>query len=273
MGCGNSKTLSRRRLIKLINRKDAVDFICEEHENIMKIETPGTCDESTVAENDEPSRYADTAHLCHTMTLPGESSEYKNASYIDGYRHPKKYITCPAPLKNTRSEFWKMVWNHKSQIIVMLCNTIENGQTQCYRYWIPIEGVALRCGELEIKTVKISSTRRDYTITELMVTGDDGGNLKVTHFWYEQWQEHDLSPDELVFTDLLVMTKVYQLGIDARSSSIVVHCNNGLERSMAFCAVDICLTRLEKTGKLNNFVGIEEINGKTRSHYLSSKVR
>ncbi|XP_010076485.1 PREDICTED: receptor-type tyrosine-protein phosphatase O-like, partial [Pterocles gutturalis] len=53
-----------------------------------------------------------------------EGSDYINANYIPGYNSPQEYIATQGPLPETRNDFWKMVLQQKSQIIVMLtqCN-------------------------------------------------------------------------------------------------------------------------------------------------------
>ncbi|CAK6984511.1 receptor-type tyrosine-protein phosphatase O isoform X4, partial [Scomber scombrus] len=53
-----------------------------------------------------------------------EGSDYINANYIPGYKHPNEYIATQGPLPETRNDFWKMILQEKSPIVVMLtqCN-------------------------------------------------------------------------------------------------------------------------------------------------------
>lgn len=43
---------------------------------------------------------------------------------MQGYKHSKEYIATQGPLPETRNDFWKMVLQQKSPVIVMLtqCN-------------------------------------------------------------------------------------------------------------------------------------------------------
>lgn len=43
---------------------------------------------------------------------------------LQGYKHSKEYIATQGPLPETRNDFWKMVLQQKSPIVVMLtqCN-------------------------------------------------------------------------------------------------------------------------------------------------------
>ena len=57
-----------------------------------------------------------------------EGSDYINANYIDGYMKKKAFIATQAPIPDTISDFWRMVWMQNSLTIVMLSNEMENGR-------------------------------------------------------------------------------------------------------------------------------------------------
>jgi len=56
-----------------------------------------------------------------------EGSDYINANFINGYRQRSAYIATQGPLPSTVNDFWRMVWEHQSKCIVMLCNLQEDG--------------------------------------------------------------------------------------------------------------------------------------------------
>ena len=47
---------------------------------------------------------------------------------FQGYGPNKSYIATQGPKPNTLDDFWEMVWNENSSIIVMLCNCVEKGK-------------------------------------------------------------------------------------------------------------------------------------------------
>lgn len=52
----------------------------------------------------------------------------------DDPRNPS-YIAAQGPLMHTTNDFWQMVWEEESVVIVSLCRTIEYGSAKCYQFW------------------------------------------------------------------------------------------------------------------------------------------
>ena len=54
--------------------------------------------------------------------------------FSQGYGLPKSYIATQGPKPNTLDDFWEMVWNENSSIIVMLFKCVENGKVGVFCY-------------------------------------------------------------------------------------------------------------------------------------------
>ena len=55
--------------------------------------------------------------------------------YHQGYKTPSMYIAAQAPTEETSSDFWWMVWQEKSTVVVMVTNLVELGKQKCHKYW------------------------------------------------------------------------------------------------------------------------------------------
>lgn len=77
----------------------------------------------------------ETTRVCLQPLRGVEGSDYINASFVDGYRYRSSYIATQGPMAETTDDFWRMLWEHNSNIIVMLTKTKEMGRDKCHHYW------------------------------------------------------------------------------------------------------------------------------------------
>ena len=74
----------------------------------------------------------ESTRVCLTPVRAIEGSDYINASFIDGYRYRAAYIATQGPLLDTTEDFWRMLWEHNSTIVVMLTKLKEMGRVSSY---------------------------------------------------------------------------------------------------------------------------------------------
>ena len=48
--------------------------------------------------------------------------------HVQGYWKENEYIASQGPLTTTEDDFWRMVWEQNSRLIIMLTKTVENGK-------------------------------------------------------------------------------------------------------------------------------------------------
>uniref|UniRef100_A0A2K6GYN5 protein-tyrosine-phosphatase n=1 Tax=Propithecus coquereli TaxID=379532 RepID=A0A2K6GYN5_PROCO len=77
----------------------------------------------------------ESTRVCLQPIRGVEGSDYINASFIDGYRQQKAYIATQGPLAETTEDFWRMLWENNSTIVVMLTKLREMGREKCHQYW------------------------------------------------------------------------------------------------------------------------------------------
>jgi protein tyrosine phosphatase len=64
-----------------------------------------------------------------------DGSDYVNAAFLDGYKAPKRYIATQGPILTTTKDFWEMIWEQKTTVIVMLTRLLEGTKVKCEQYW------------------------------------------------------------------------------------------------------------------------------------------
>ncbi|XP_026493519.2 mucin-3B [Vanessa tameamea] len=115
------------------------------------------------------------------------TTEYINANYIMGPGSIRNYyIACQAPLSNTVTDFWRMIWEQNSRLIVMLTEYMENGVEKCYEYLPPseISDNKRTFGDYQI-ILKKREQRDKYAISSVQLINLATRTWReVTHLWY-----------------------------------------------------------------------------------------
>ncbi|KPI97071.1 Receptor-type tyrosine-protein phosphatase beta [Papilio xuthus] len=141
---------------------------------------------------EDKNRYSNVLPLPETrvpLTRLGNdpTTEYINANYVTGPGNIRNYyILCQAPLSNTVADFWRMIWEQNSRLIVMLTEYMENGVEKCYEYLPPSEvSDNKRCfGDFQV-VLKKREQRDKYAISSLQVIHLGTRTWReVTHLWY-----------------------------------------------------------------------------------------
>ncbi|XP_045501460.1 receptor-type tyrosine-protein phosphatase zeta [Colias croceus] len=141
---------------------------------------------------EDKNRYSNVLPLPETRVplkrIGGDpTTEYINANYVTGPGNIRNYyIACQAPLSNTVVDFWRMMWEQNSRLIVMLTEYLENGVEKCYEYLPPSEISDNRrtFGEFQI-ILKKREQRDRYAISSVQLINLSTRTWReITHLWY-----------------------------------------------------------------------------------------
>uniref|UniRef100_A0A5S6QYC8 protein-tyrosine-phosphatase n=1 Tax=Trichuris muris TaxID=70415 RepID=A0A5S6QYC8_TRIMR len=207
-----------------------------------------TCDAGGAMENLIKNRYRDVLPYDFNrvkLRLSGSSSsDYINASYINGCDGRVGYIATQGPLEHTVDAFWSMVAHSRVKTIIMLCELVEDGKTKCSKYW-PSVKEKKSYGNVKVCLVEESKLNVHYTVRKLALR-QDNEKREVKQFHFHQWPDHS-TPEEIgPLLDFLDLVREHQP--ETNPEPLVVHCSAGCGRTGTFCALDYarCLFKTEK---------------------------
>ncbi|ESO06781.1 hypothetical protein HELRODRAFT_98742 [Helobdella robusta] len=179
-----------------------------------------------------------------------EGSDYINANFIDGYRYKKAYIATQGPLASTTEDFWRMLWEHNSTIVVMLVKLREAGREKCHQYW-PSERSARY--QYFVVDPMAEYNMPQYILREFKVTdARDGQSRTIRQFQFTDWPEQGVPKSGEGFIDFIgqVHKTKEQFGQDG---PITVHCSAGVSKTGVFIALSIVLERMRYEGVVDLF--------------------
>nr|XP_023671620.1 receptor-type tyrosine-protein phosphatase F isoform X6 [Paramormyrops kingsleyae] len=198
----------------------------------------------------------ESTRVCLQPIRGVEGSDYINASYIDGYRQQKAYIATQGPLAETTEDFWRMLWEHNSTIVVMLTKLREMGREKCHQYW-PAERSARY--QYFVVDPMAEYNMPQYILREFKVTdARDGQSRTIRQFQFTDWPEQGVPKTGEGFIDFIgqVHKTKEQFGQDG---PITVHCSAGVGRTGVFITLSIVLERMRYEGVVDLFQTVKTL--------------
>ncbi|KAJ2123728.1 hypothetical protein IW147_002321 [Coemansia sp. RSA 720] len=174
--------------------------------------------------------------------------DYVNASYVQYFGGPM-YIATQGPLPATVDDFWRMVWEERSRVIVMLTKEFETGRPKCHRYWPARPGDVGVYGSLHVEFQAEAQHPDDASVIarRFLLTRPSMGqaSMCVTHLQYTGWADHGIPENPLGVLRLRQLAHQAQAegeqmaaGEQTTQIPMVVHCSAGCGRTGAFCVID-----------------------------------
>ncbi|KAK2908728.1 hypothetical protein Q8A67_004565 [Cirrhinus molitorella] len=192
----------------------------------------------------------ESTRVCLQPIRGVEGSDYVNGSFIDGYRQQRAYIATQGPLAETVEDYWRMLWEHNSTIVVMLTKLREMGREKCHQYW-PSDRSARY--QYFVVDPMAEYNMPQYILREFKVTdARDGQSRTVRQFQFTDWPEQGVPKSGEGFIDFIgqVHKTKEQFGQDG---PISVHCSAGVGRTGVFITLSIVLERMRYEGVVDIF--------------------
>jgi len=179
------------------------------------------------------------------------NSDYINAIYVEGNNHKHEYIATQHPLKDTISDFWKMIHQQGVQTVVMLHQMKENNENLPV-FW-PSVGKRACYGEMFVRTNLESSSEESIEI-KLKITHGNSDNEahEVKIFRFEEWPDKKLPKDTSKLLNLIKKVDDIKQH-DSQHKPVVVMCRDGGNRTGTFLSILINLNRFKATQTMDAF--------------------
>jgi len=251
-----------------------------EYSEILRYSVDGvnaSSEHSSHPDNKLKNRYLNIVAYDHsrvTLSVPPghkRTADYINANYIDGFERFQAYIGSQGPLDDTFDSFWRMIWEQRVYVVVMITNLVERGRKKCDMYW-PKEGT-LSYGQIDVTMVK-EAVLANYTIRELKVKHRKLKKKKwicsertVMQFHYTGWPDHGTPGDTLPVLSFI------RKSVNANPEDggpIIAHCSAGVGRTGTYIVIDAMIKQAAAKRELNVYGFLKHIRSQ-RNHLVQTE--
>ncbi|XP_077975103.1 receptor-type tyrosine-protein phosphatase epsilon-like [Styela clava] len=181
------------------------------------------------------------------VNLKGENEEtYINACYIHGYSKSRKFIATQGPLPTTIDDFWRMVVEQKSKVIVMLTKCVEAQKKKCEKYW-PDVGQEQIFGQIRVSCDK-EEVFGGYKKRTFTIYTEDEPAYQVEQYHFLNWPDHGVPVTTSNFY------RFYEACMGSHGNEdcpIIVHCSAGAGRTGAFIGYDCLIEEAARTNRVD----------------------
>ncbi|XP_038650763.1 receptor-type tyrosine-protein phosphatase C isoform X4 [Scyliorhinus canicula] len=251
----NVEPILAEHLIDEYRRKHADEsrLFLAEFQSIPRVFSKFNSKEARRGCNSIKNRYIDILPYDHNRVqltpVPGaHGSDYINASFIDGFNESRKYIAAQGPKEETSNDFWKMVWEQKATIIVMVTRCEEGKRPKCAQYWPNLDETSKPFGDIAVR-IGTEKWCPDYVIRKLYISNQEKGpEREVTHIQFIRWPDHGVPEDPHLLLKLRQRVNAFR---NLFSGPIVVHCSAGVGRTGSYIGIDAMMQGLETEGRVD----------------------
>ncbi|XP_044530849.1 receptor-type tyrosine-protein phosphatase C [Gracilinanus agilis] len=252
----NVEPIPAEMLLETYKRKVADEgrLFLAEFQSIPRVFSKFSSKDARKPFNQNKNRYVDILPYDHNRVelteINGDAgSDYINASYVDGFKEPRKYIAAQGPREETVDDFWRMIWEQKVTVIVMVTRCEEGNRNKCAEYWPTVEAGSQTYGDV---IVKINEYKRcpDYIVQKLNITNkrERTNGRDVTHIQFTSWPDHGVPDDPHLLLKLRRRVNAFS---NFFSGPIVVHCSAGVGRTGTYIGIDAMLEGLEAENRVD----------------------
>ncbi|XP_015274281.1 PREDICTED: tyrosine-protein phosphatase non-receptor type 6 [Gekko japonicus] len=243
------------------NRVQELNKRSQSEESLQKQDSKNLYDrhEGQRPENKSKNRYKNILPFDHSrvilqdreLNVPG--ADYINANYIknnlfgpEGFS--KTYIASQGCLDSTTNDFWQMMWQENSRIIVMTTREVEKGRNKCVPYWPEVRS-SKNYGPYIVEN-NGEHDALEYKLRHLRLSPVSNGEAvrDIWHYQYLSWPDHGVPSEPGGVLGFLDQVNQKQESIPG-AGPIVVHCSAGIGRTGTIIVIDMVMDMISIKGE------------------------
>ncbi|KAI8579911.1 hypothetical protein K450DRAFT_239698 [Umbelopsis ramanniana AG] len=178
----------------------------------------------------------------------------------------RRYISTQGPLPTTFDDFYNVIWEQNSYVIVMLTKEEEMNRIKCHRYWPSSVNESQCHGKMTVTLVsevsqpvpdrngQPNSNPDEVIVVRKLALEKQGSNDRriISQIQYMGWMDFGVPEDPLGTLRVIEMAGKTQTSYEQQATQnseplvgpMIVHCSAGCGRTGAFCTIDTLMTRL-----------------------------
>ena len=170
----------------------------------------------------------------------------------------RSYIATQGPTETTVNDFWQMVCEKGSNVIVMLTALHDAGKEQCTQYF-PAPSATAQYGDIKVTTAKedkpnSSIVVRTFSLEVVAKPTRMNEDMAGKRFEIKHYQYLDFSPIKTPENPAGLLEFISTVKPEmAPNKPVVVHCDHGTGRTGVYIVLDSEIDRLVSTGATELF--------------------
>jgi protein tyrosine phosphatase len=196
------------------------------------------------AKHREKNRYVDVIANEATLYPDQATGRYINANVIprELFDVPHTFVACQAPLPDHMAEFWQVVAESRTPLIINLTGLVEGGRVKSHAYWPVKVGATNTYGSSKVTLLsETSASESPVADTSLRTVRHEPSGHELTLAHFEGWP--DMGVPANANGVRAIITFIESMRDDA---PIFVHCSAGIGRTGTLISAYIARQMLKR---------------------------